>query len=376
MRRLLCSALVLALALTAAASTVAFAQRGPREDVFALGPSIRGITVGPIESSQHPGRGYGTPYSAALLDELVRLGANTISITPFGRIWSLRSTDIRMDFEAPYEDNRQAIRRITEQAHARGLRVVLIPHLWVETGGWRGEIDPGDAEGWRAYHRAYRHFLLSWAKDAADFGIDALSIGVECVSWSGRFGDVWTSLIADVREVFPGPLTYSANWDEVDNVIFWDLLDWVGVNAFYPLASHNDATYAEYEAGARAAIKGLVRSASVVGKPAVLMEVGYTTRRDAAIEPWLWPDHMSDVVVDEWEQARALAALMGAAAEHPDVLGFFLWRYYANLNDVSQEAPWGFSPHAKLAEPLLQSVYEQTWARETELPRLRVGPPD
>src|SRR5262245_42954579 len=62
-------------------------------------PAIRGITVGPIESSQQPGRGYGTQYSAALLDALVRLGANAISITPFGRIWSLHSTTITMDFE-------------------------------------------------------------------------------------------------------------------------------------------------------------------------------------------------------------------------------------------------------------------------------------
>src|SRR5688572_22334707 len=52
-------------------------------------PGIRGITVGPIESSQWPGRGYGTPYSAALLDELARMGTNWISITPFGRLWSL-----------------------------------------------------------------------------------------------------------------------------------------------------------------------------------------------------------------------------------------------------------------------------------------------
>jgi hypothetical protein len=28
------------------------------------------------------------------------------------------------------------------QAHDRGLRVFLIPHLWVDMGGWRGEIDP------------------------------------------------------------------------------------------------------------------------------------------------------------------------------------------------------------------------------------------
>ena len=36
------------------------------------------------------------------------------------------------------------------------------------------------------------------------------------------------------------------------------------------------------------------------------------------------------------------------------MLGFFVWRYYANLDDVSQEAAWGFSPHAKLAERVLE----------------------
>jgi len=150
---------------------------------------IRGVTVGPIESSQWPGRGYGTPYSDALLDELVRLGVTWVSITPFGRIWSLTSTDITMDFEAPYEDNRIAITRFVEQAHERGIRVLLIPHLWVWSEvGWRGEIDPGTPEGWAEYQASYRAFVLAWARDAAAAEVDAFSIGVECKSWSGRFG--------------------------------------------------------------------------------------------------------------------------------------------------------------------------------------------
>src|SRR5690606_13986312 len=68
---------------------------------------VRGVTVGPIESSLFPGRGYGSESSAALLDFLARRGVNWISITPFGRLWDLSSTEIRMDFEAPYEDNRR-----------------------------------------------------------------------------------------------------------------------------------------------------------------------------------------------------------------------------------------------------------------------------
>lgn len=326
--------------------------------------AIRGVTVGPIESSQQPGKGYGTRSSAQLLDELTKMGANWISITPFGRIWSLQSTEILMDFEAPYQENREAIAAFITQAHERGIRVMLIPHLWVETSGWRGEIDPGSDEGWRLYRESYRSFVMNWAKDAREFGADGFSIGVECKSWSGRFGDFWALLINDVREVFDGILTYSSNWDEVEDVVFWDQLDLIGINAFYPLAHHNNASYEEYLAGARAAVESLESISRELAKPVLFVEVGYTSRPNAAVEPWLWPDTMQNVVVDEWEQARAISAVLEAALPNPWLVGFFIWRYYANIDDISQEAIWGFSPHGKLAEQLLEAIFSVRWGAD------------
>ncbi len=339
--------------------------RGPL-DVGELEP-FRGVTVGPIESSQQPGRGYGTRYSEALLDELARMGVTWISITPFGRIWSLHSTDIYMDFEAPYEENRHAIRRMIEQAHARGIRVLVIPHLWVwDEQGWRGEIDLPSEQAWRAYQASYRAFVLAWAIDAARAGADAFSIGVECKSWSGRFGAFWTALIADVRAVFPGPLTYSANWDEVEDVLFWDQLDLIGVNAFYPLASANGASFETYLETANRIADDVEVLARLLDMPVVFVEVGYTARRDAAVEPWLWPDGMSDVRYSEAEQARALEASLRAFLPRDWFRGFFLWRYYANLDDVSQEAIWGFSTHAKASEATLTAILRARYAADRD----------
>ncbi len=326
--------------------------------------AMRGITVGPIESSQWPGRGYGTAESEELLDELSRMGTTWISVTPFGRIWSLDSTDILMDFEAPYLENRAAVVRMIQQAKARGMHVLLIPHLWVETSGWRGEIDPGTSEGWRAYHASYREFVLNWADVAAEAGADAFSIGVECKSWSGRFHGVWASLIAEVRQRFSGVLTYSANWDEVESVGFWDLLDLVGVNAFYPLSDRADASYEDYVAGARRARDSVFSTAEALEMPVLFVEIGYTTRKDAAVEPWLWPDDMEGVEYDEHEQARALSALFDVFLPEPWFAGFFLWRYYADIDDISQEHIWGFSPHGKLAERVLTDVFKVRWAAD------------
>jgi hypothetical protein len=329
--------------------------------------AIRGITIGPIESSQQPGHGYGTQYTARLLDELAQLGANAVSITPFGRMWNLQSTEILLDFEAPFQQNRAAIGRLVAQARARGLGVLIVPHLWIETPNlWRGEIDPQTPEGWTAYQKSYRDFILTWAKAAAEFGADAFSIGVECKSWSGRFGSYWLQLIADVRAIFKGKLVYSANWDEAENVLFWDALDFVGINAFYPLAAHDGASYAEYAEGAERALAQAGDLATTVRKPLLFLEIGYTSRPNAAVQPWVWPEDMPGMSVDEWEQARALSALIGAAVTKPWFAGFFVWRYYANLDDVSQEPGWGFSPHAKLAEQVLSNVFATPWAAERD----------
>lgn len=327
---------------------------------------IRGATIGPIESSLFPGRGYGTPSTEALLDYLERRGVTWVSITPFGRIWDLRSTEILMDFEAPYEDNRAAVREVVRQAHERGMRVLVIPHLWVETAGWRGEIDPGSPEGWAEYQESYRAFVTAWARDAEAAGADAFSVGVECKSWSGRFGHYWRSLIEETRSVFGGLLTYSANWDEAQDVLFWDQLDLVGINAFYPLADHDDATFEEYVAGAARAAESVGELASILEMPVLFVEVGYTTRANAAVRPWLWPDDMTEVVIDEREQARALLASFRAFLPNPWFVGFFVWRWYADLDDVSQEAIWGFSPHGKLSERVLERVFGQPWGVDAD----------
>jgi hypothetical protein len=354
---------VVFLLLLAPSAAAAWYELPPGADAWAVTGEggIRGATIGPIESSLFPGRGYGTEHSAALLDHLSRQGVNWISITPFGRIETLSSIDIQMDFEAPYDQNRAAIREMIAQAHARGMKVLVIPHLWVEAGGWRGEIDPGSAARWAQYQASYRAFVTAWARDAAQAGADAFSIGVECKSWSGRFGGFWRSLIADVRAIFGGLLTYSANWDEAEDVLFWDQLDLIGINAFYPLASENGATFDQYVDGALRARDAVGELAAVLEMPVLFVEVGYTTRSNAAVEPWLWPDDMDDVRIDEAEQARALLASFRAFLREEWFTGFFVWRYYADLDDVSQEAIWGFSPHAKRAERLLARVHRSPW---------------
>lgn len=336
---------------------------------------IRGVTLGPIENARHPGKGYGTAASARALDEAVAMGATWVSFTPFGRVWDLSPRGIDRTFEAPFEDNRAAVLGAMAQAHARGLKVLLVPHLWVETGGWRALVDFPDDDGWRRWAAAYGDFLLAWAEVAREGSAEMLSVGVELRSWvTTRRAPSFAAIVSDVRRIYPGLLTYSANWDDVDDTVILDDVDLIGVNAFYPLAKREGATRSEMTEEAFAVAQRLERLARTWRRPVVLTEIGYTTRRDPALRPWEWPDSMTDVVIDQQAQADAYAAIVTPFLDARWCAGFFVWRLYADPQDVSQEAEWGFSPRGKLAEIVLRDAFTAPWAGDgTLLPGALAG---
>jgi len=73
---------------------------------------------------------------------------------------------------------------------------------------------------------------------------------------------------------------------------------------------------------------------------------------------------MSGVAVDEGAQATAYRALTTSLLDDEDFAGFFVWRLYADPDDVSQEAPWGFSPRGKLAELVVRDAFAARWATD------------
>ena len=327
--------------------------------------AVRGITIGPIESGLHPGRGYGSPVLGRALDEAQRLGANWVSLTPFARVWDLSATSVAMDFEWPFEQSRAAVERSVAEAHRRGLRVLLVPHLWVESGEWRALIDPGDREAWKRWTTEYKRFILAWARVAEATGVEMLSVGVELRSWATTdHAPRLLDAIQVVRRVYSGLVTYSANWDDVEQTVILGELDVIGVNAFYPLAEKEGASLDELLRGGERVAERAEKLAQTWDKPIVFTEFGYTTRKDPAVRPWEWPDHMKQVVVDELAQADAYRALLAPLLNKPWFAGLFVWRTYADPNDASQEAEWGFSPRGKLAELVLRDAFAAHFAAD------------
>jgi hypothetical protein len=252
-------------------------------------------------------------------------------------------------------------------AHARGLKVMVVPHLWVESGEWRAKIDPGTDAGWARWAASYRRFVLAWAEAAQAEHAEVLSVGVELRSWvTTAHAPSFAAIVRDVRAAYKGTLTYSANWDDVEDTVILGDLDVIGINAFYPLADKDGAPFGELLVGGARVREKVHRLAEAWKKPVLFTEIGYTTRPNPAVKPWEWPDDMKGVTVDEAAQARAYYALLAPLLDEPSFLGFFVWRVYADPDDVSQEAEWGFSPRGKLAELVVRDAFHATWASDGE----------
>jgi hypothetical protein len=330
---------------------------------------MRGVTIGPIESSLHPNKGYASSAYARTLDETRRWGATWVSLTPFGRTLDLQPTGVDLTFEAPFEQNRRDVLEAIRMAHAHGLRVLLVPHLWVESGAWRAEIDPGSNEAWDQWAAGYARFVLAWADVAREAHADMFSVGVELRSWvTTARAPSFLEIIRQVRAVYDGPLTYSANWDDVHDTVILGELDVIGINAFYPLTDVEDARFNVLLDGGRRVARQVREISELWERPVMFTEIGYTTRRDPALRPWEWPDGMKNVVVDQKSQADAYRALIAPLIEEPDFLGFFVWRVYADPDDVSQESEWGFSPRGKTAELVVRDAFTAWWAADGPFP--------
>jgi hypothetical protein len=347
----------------ALAAQIALAPAGAEQWRASEVGGVRGITVGPIENGYHPGVGYGSAAYDRTLGEARAMGATWVAITPFGRVASLAGTGVDLTFEAPFARNRADVARAVRMAHARGLRVMLVPHLWVESGEWRALIDPKTDEGWARWSESYGRFALAWAAVAEETGAEMFSVGVELRSWvTTPRAPSFARVIDDVRRAYHGLITYSANWDDVDRTVVLGDLDVIGVNAFYPLADTPGAPEARLAEGGRDIQQKIHALADAWHKPVLFTEIGYTTRPDPAVRPWEWPDAMSGVKVDEAAQAAAYRALVAPLLGEPDFAGFFVWRVYADPDDTSQEAPWGFSPRGKLAELVMRDAFAARWA--------------
>jgi hypothetical protein len=293
--------------------------------------------------------GYHAPALGRQLDALGALGANAVSLMPFAYEPGPDRPELRVLNRRPGSETDIGLIHATRLARARGFHVLYKPHLWVR-GSWPGEIRMRSEADWAAWWRSYRRYVLHHALLAQWAGADLFSVGVELTRTAAREAE-WRRLIAAVRLFFPGAVTYSGNWyGGLESVRFWDQLDYIGIDAYFPLASSPAAGRADLERGAAAVAGRLAAVSRRFGKPVLLTEVGFAARRGAWVEP-----QMEGGEYSEEDQALAYRALFQALDHRPWLAGTFVWKAFSGPSNGGHEADFRFL--GRKAEGVVREYY-------------------
>jgi len=139
-----------------------------------------------------------------------------------------------------------------------------------------------------------------------------------------------------VRQVYSGRITYSANWDRLDSVPFWDAVDLIGVQAYFPLSHEPHPTAEALRRGWDAPIERLRRLAERHGKPVLFAEIGYDVSPDAAREPW--KTHSRDNAANRALQRRLMQVALERIENESFIRGMFWWKWMPGSRDFGDFA--------------------------------------
>lgn len=253
--------------------------------------------------------GYGSESAERELRRISDLGGNAIALVPYSFTAAPDETTIR--FRTDETDAR--LLRSLRSAHALGLKVMLKPHLWAGRR-FHGDIEFEDLNRFDAWFDQYRRWLLHFARFAELHGVDLLAIGNELSGLTVNEKQ-WRGLISDIRKIYSGPITYAAHWNgEFEQVTFWDELDYIGVNFYFPMA----------DAGQISDVQARIQAvAKRFDKPILFTEVGFPALKTAASRPWEENSSGLDTALQE----QCYEAWFRHFSQEPNVAGMYWWKW-------------------------------------------------
>jgi hypothetical protein len=252
------------------------------------------------------------------LDELVKLEPNWIGVTFAALQATAVSTEIRFEDAPTVTDDE--VRWAIRAAHSRGVKVCLKPVVNCADGTWRAFIGffdwdvPGEPQ-WNQWFASYERFILHYAAIAEEEGCELFCIGCEMVRADSRDAE-WRALIAKVRGVYSGPITYNCDKYQEDRVTWWDAVDVISSSGYYPSGQWEEQLDRIAPVPAR------------FGKPFFFMETGCPSRLGSAARPNDW------TLVGEpsgAEQAEFYREMFSACAARSWMQGYMLWDWPAKL---------------------------------------------
>ena len=259
-----------------------------------------------------------------------------------------------VDYETPDVMSMDDVRAVAAQARALGLRVVVKAMVNCRDGYWRAYIRFFDSyvptePTWADWFASYGDFVVALARTAQEVDADMFCVGCEMVGADHRQQE-WRALIARVRQVYAGPITYNCDKYQEGNITWWDAVDVISSSGYYPVDQLEEHFLRVQQVAAK------------FHRPFFFMESGCPSRKGSEYIPNNWSHGGAQ---DLESQARWYQAYTDALLRHPGIRGSVWWDWSARLYPLEKAAnDSGYALYGKPAADILRRYSRAVAQRE------------
>ncbi len=273
------------------------------------------------------------------------------------------SDHVFLDFE--FSSGELELFEIIKRLHDNGIKVLFKPCLTPLDGAamsmvgfpkkeMMSQIQGVNTDYWGAWFKSFTEAEKYFADLSERLGADAFLIGAE-YSATEEQNEYWENVIAEVRNLYSGPITYEFNTHPNENpVITWmDKLDFLSHSCYPPacevLPDHlitdevirNTPDYSVEQMARVLAShnKNYIAMSERFGNlPIAFTEYGVRSAHGCIMHPW---DFLWDTPYDGKQQADYMQASFESYWDMPQWMGFFWWKW-----DETQYRPHYFGDPA------------------------------
>jgi hypothetical protein len=295
--------------------------------------------------------------STKAIEPVISINANWVTLMPFAFMKSTSDTTIVYnDKRQWWGERKEGIEKTALSFHKKNIKIMLKPQIWIARGDFTGHIKMASEKKWLALESNYEKFIIDYAKIAEATRSEIFCIGTELNMFVSNRPTFWSKLINKIRKVYKGKITYAENWDTYKNVTFLAELDYIGIDAYFPLNAEKTPSIKAISTAWKPLKKELASISKKYNRKILFTEFGYQSKDFTAKEPW---DHASNSAINLKAQENSLAVLFASFWNQDWFAGGFLWKWYDNHEEAGGVSDSDYTVQNKPAEKIVKTFYSK-----------------
>ena len=299
---------------------------------------------------------FGDSITKAHIKPISNINSNYAAIMPFGFVQDINHPEIIYNSARQwFGETENGVKQYVESLKKQHIKVMIKPQIWVRGGEFTGLIHMKTEDEWLQLEHTYSQYILKFAAVAEAVNAEIFCVGTELEGFVENRPNYWKQLIVDVQNVYSGKITYAANWNEYEKIPFWSQLDYIGIDAYFPISSLKTPTVEDCKTGWLKYKPTMENLSITLSKPVLFTEFGYRSVDFTGKEPWESSREMKDVNLAA--QTNATKALLETFWGENWFAGGFVWKWHHDYPNSGGPENTMFTPQNKPAEVLLKETY-------------------